>query len=1290
MNSKPDSMPMPLRRRIGPALLTLLAALALALTVPARAGTQPPAIPFSEIGVRATANYQGDALGITTTVDGARLRCGFQKLEGYSTTQGLWLESTKPGAAGCLRVVAQAVGRAVPCAPSPTEVSSSRSGGAQGTARPTVRFPNTGEVSVADKLVRFTRPGLTEEYSVSVDGVRQDFIIESPPLAPHPSPLNPSAGDLRVELALSGARAEPTGSGARLSLDGSGRTLAYSRLRVEDALGRELMARLEVLSPDRLAVVVADASATYPVRIDPTFSDADWVSLGSGMGGYGSSAVVYTVAVSGPELYVGGAFTYAGGVWANNIAKWDGRVWSALNWGTSAEVFALAVSGTDLYAGGGFATAGGVSAANIAKWDGSAWSALGSGLGGRVRALAVSGTDLFAGGEFSTAGGVPAQHIAKWDGSSWSALGSGMNSIVYALAVSGTNLYAGGSFTTAGGVTINGIAQWNGSGWSTLGSGMSGAGSVVEALAVSGTDLYAGGYFTYAGGTGAMYIAKWDGNTWSPLGSGVNTSVTSLAVNGIDLYAGGLFTKAGELPASSIAKWNGWSWSALGSGLGGSSYLNAQALAADGAGHLFVGGDFTRAGTNSCPYVAQANVGLSAPTVPVIVIPPTNQNTLIGNAAEFSVVAWSTTPMGYQWFFGTTNLVGTTNTVLHLTNVQPWQAGVYAVVVTNVYGATTSAPVSLAVFPPGTVTDPTEPALRAAMAAGGTVTFACDGTITLAAPITNESNTLLDGSGHQVTISGDRRVGVFVVPTNVSFTVANLKITDGFSLGGSAILNLGGSVELTGVSFRSNSATLMGVTNLTASGGAIWNRGGRVQATDCSFTGNTARTLYGQPPLNAAACGGAIRNEAGEVDLRSCAFVNNRAAGGGAYFPDSSPNPGQGGAIYNEGNLTVDLCTFAGNAAIGGDGAAGRSPLLEGHRGAWAWGGAICCSMGVMTVDRTTFSGNTAQGGSGGSGASGDVFGYPNGSLGGNGAPAYGGAICGYGSISRSLFVSNTVYGGAGGGGGSGYQHNDMGGNGARGGDGDSGSAGAFSGGGTIVNCTLAFNTGRGGCGGGGGWGYGYVAGSQGTGGAGGNGGSGTGAVDGANLVNCTLVRNVGQAGPGGQGGSGYGGIGASGTSGNAYAGTGSGFANTLIASNTPAGGDSFSDPKLGPLADNGGPTLTMALLPGSPAIDAGNTTLAPATDQRGFPRPAGVAADIGAFEYGSVMPTLAISRSGATGLSILGSGNAGQSCRLLMSMDLASWVPIATNQFGTAGTVLFSDTYAPGQACRFYRLVMP
>jgi hypothetical protein len=395
-------------------LLAFLAALALAFPVPARAGTQPATIPFSDIGARATANYHGDTLGVTATSDGAHLRCGFQKLAGHATPEGLWLESTKPGG-GQLRLVAVAVGRggsgARQCAPTQA-ASSIRSGMSivtvpQGDQAPLgapctdgaasffdmplltelettfsdVPFyrhaaPNgaiacpsqgaqtlarTGEVSVADKLVRFTRPGLTEEYSVSVDGVRQDFIIESPPLNPSPSTLSPqrstlnhSAGDLRVELALSGARAEATAYGARLRLEGSGRTLAYSRLRVEDATGRELTARLEVVSADQLAVSVADANATYPVRIDPTFSDADWVSLNPGMPGANGSVSATAVDSSG-NLYIGGSFTAP----ANYIAKWNGSAWSALGSGMNSLVCALAVIGTDLYAGGYFTTAGG-------------------------------------------------------------------------------------------------------------------------------------------------------------------------------------------------------------------------------------------------------------------------------------------------------------------------------------------------------------------------------------------------------------------------------------------------------------------------------------------------------------------------------------------------------------------------------------------------------------------------------------------------------------------------------------------------------------------------------------------------------------------------------------------------------------------------------------------------------------------------------------------------------------------------------------------------------------------
>ncbi|MEU5522894.1 choice-of-anchor Q domain-containing protein [Streptomyces sp. NPDC047860] len=55
-------------------------------------------------------------------------------------------------------------------------------------------------------------------------------------------------------------------------------------------------------------------------------------------------------------------------------------------------------------------------------------------------------------------------------------------------------------------------------------------------------------------------------------------------------------------------------------------------------------------------------------------------------------------------------------------------------------------------------------------------------------------------------------------------------------------------------------------------------------------------------------------------------------------------------------------------------------------------------------------------------------------------------------------------------------------------------------------------------------------------------------------------------------------------------------------------------DPLVGPLANHGGPTDTVALLPGSPALDAAEGC--PATDQRGVTRPQGATCDIGAYEH--------------------------------------------------------------------------
>jgi hypothetical protein len=74
----------------------------------------------------------------------------------------------------------------------------------------------------------------------------------------------------------------------------------------------------------------------------------------------------------------------------------------------------MAVVGPDIYVGGDFTSAGGVANTTyIARWDGSSWHALGDGLNGSVYAFAVIGYDLYVGGAFTGAGGNPlANHIA--------------------------------------------------------------------------------------------------------------------------------------------------------------------------------------------------------------------------------------------------------------------------------------------------------------------------------------------------------------------------------------------------------------------------------------------------------------------------------------------------------------------------------------------------------------------------------------------------------------------------------------------------------------------------------------------------------------------------------------------------------------------------------------------------------------------------------------------------------------------------------------------------------------
>jgi len=298
-----------------------------------------------------------------------------------------------------------------------------------------------------------------------------------------------------------------------------------------------------------------------------------WSDLG------GPNITVNALAVIGNDLYVGGLFVEIDSVVVNRIAKWNHltQKWSALKTDTSIgidshvdrigsihNVQALAARGHELYVGGKFTYAGGIVANNIVKWNSlsNTWSPLGDGINGTVDAIAVCNGEIYVGGLFSLAGGVPANNIAKWNGHRWSALGSGVKGIVYAIGVFGKEVYVGGSFSEAGALMANNIAKWNpvDKRWSALGgNGMNnGSKRVVLAIGSNKKFVYVSGDVDLINGQKAQGIAKWDpvNNLWSTLGSGVYGVIKSIVMQGNDVLVAGTILKVGGKDSKNFGVWH--------------------------------------------------------------------------------------------------------------------------------------------------------------------------------------------------------------------------------------------------------------------------------------------------------------------------------------------------------------------------------------------------------------------------------------------------------------------------------------------------------------------------------------------------------------------------------------------------------------------------------------------------------------------------------------------------------------------------------------------------------------
>jgi hypothetical protein len=406
-----------------------------------------------------------------------------------------------------------------------------------------------------------------------------------------------------------------------------------------------------------------------------------------------------------------------------------------------------------------------------------------------------------------------------------------------------------------------------------------------------------------------------------------------------------------------------------------------------------------------------------------------------------------------------------------------------------------------------------------------------------------------------------------------------------------------------------------------------------------------------------AAQGGGLYASEGTLTFTDVTLTANKLTGG---------RGGDGGSGLVESSSAGSVLAFG--AAPGGAGGA-----VAGG-GLFASGGLV--HLTDSTVSANLISGGRGGDGSVGANRPGQFRGGPGGAGGaaaGGGLHALNTTL----TLSGCTVAQNRAAGGHGGSGGTGGSHNTSSSRGAAGGaggiGGESQGGGLYASGSslTLTNVTDSSNRVRGGTGGRGGNGGSVGSSSSALAGRGGNGGNG-GLAEGGGLflnsgtldmTNVTVAANQAKDSTGGVAGlSGSGGKhNHHGTPGAGQAGQGGGVqnaggtvnaTNSLIALNTAATAPDFSgdfatalnnllgdgtgsnlapanpdangnivgsavspiDPMLGPLAHNGGPTRTQALLAGSPAIDAGTTSGAPATDQRGAVRD--THPDIGAFEF--------------------------------------------------------------------------
>jgi predicted outer membrane repeat protein len=470
--------------------------------------------------------------------------------------------------------------------------------------------------------------------------------------------------------------------------------------------------------------------------------------------------------------------------------------------------------------------------------------------------------------------------------------------------------------------------------------------------------------------------------------------------------------------------------------------------------------------------------------------------------------------------------------------------------------------------------------------------------------ITNTNDSGPGSLRQALTSANDGDTIAFAVTGNITLTSGGLLVAKNVTISGPGASQLsvdGNQALLVFGIFPGKTAAISGL-GIRNGGTGIWNEQGTLTISNCFVSGNS---------------GGGLYNDHATSNVSNCIVSGNSY---GLYNDASNPSASDNLTAPNYNTLSVSNCVISGNSqfGIGNNGILGPLPPVEraNHRRGTA---KICyfpVGIAPVTVENSIIRDNSGPGVDNNSGTvtivnstltgnhnpAGQDSGY------GGGISTYGGKLPGYMSVSNSTISGNSAFYGGGGIASGSYLtivNSTVSGNSA----GDSGGGIATGGPVQITNSTISGNS------------------------AANSGGGIASRGHPAEIANTTLSGNSASSGGGIYNVGQYGALEISNTILNAgplgenifnNGGTVTSHGYNVSSDNgggylTGPGDQINTDPLLGPLQDNGGPTLTHLPLAGSPAIDAGDPNFIPPPlrDQRGrcFYRVFGRRIDVGSVE---------------------------------------------------------------------------